>query len=453
MYFLYTLGLALWLLVGTPVWLWQMRRHGKHRSALRARLGNVPEQLRHHRKAPIFWVHAVSVGEVLAVSALVSALRTRHPRARIVVSTVTDTGQMLARKRFGAENVFYFPLDFRFAIRPYMEALRPQLIVIAETEFWPNFLRLAHASGARVAVVNARISDRSFPGYRRVRRWLAHILQNIDVLLAQTGQDRERLLAIGAPTERVQVAGNLKFDVPPPEPPPIVHQLRSALELAEASPVIVAGSTVEGEEPLLLRAFETVLTRHPRAVMVLAPRHPERFSHVAAMITDLAIRFWRRSEWQPSRSIAGRVFLLDSIGELASLYALATVAFVGGSLVERGGHNILEAAQYGIPVLVGPHTENFRDIVNLFRDAGAVRLVGPAELPLVLTELVENEPERKVMGQRALETLQAHRGATERTLQALEELLARAPQAGEDEAAGYVSTDNSGGSSAAEPLP
>src|SRR5207248_1784774 len=162
-------------------------------------------------------------------------------------------------------------------------------------------------------------------------------------------------------------------------------------------------------------AFETVLTRHPRAVMILAPRHPERFKHVAAMISELCIRFWRRSEWQPSWSIAGRVFLLDSIGELASRDGLATVAFVAGSLVERGGHNILEAAQYGIPVLVGPHTENFREIVNVFRDAGAVRVVGPAELPLALTELVENDAERRAMGQRALETVQAHRGATERT--------------------------------------
>jgi 3-deoxy-D-manno-octulosonic-acid transferase len=162
--------------------------------------------------------------------------------------------------------------------------------------------------------------------------------------------------------------------------------------------------------------------------MILAPRHPERFKHVAAMISDLGIRFWRRSEWQPSRSIAGRVFLLDTIGELAALYSLATVAFVGGSLVERGGHNILEAAQYGIPVLVGPHTENFRDIVNLFRDAGALRVVGPAELPLTLTELAEDEAQRQAMGQRALETLRAHRGATQRTVEALEVLLAAAPQ-------------------------
>lgn len=437
MYFIYSLGLALWLLLGTPVWLWQMRQ-GKHRAGLRARLGKVPEALRYHRKAPIIWVHAVSVGEVIAVHQLVAQLKLQHPRARIVVSTVTDTGQMLARQRFGPENVFYFPLDFSFAIRPYLEALQPALVVIAETEFWPNFLRLARQNGARVAVVNARISDRSFPGYRRVGRWLRRVLQNVDLLLAQTEQDRERLLAIGAPADRVRLAGNLKFDVPPPSPPPIVQQLRSALELAEAAPVIVAGSTVEGEEPLLLRAFETVLTRHPRAVMILAPRHPERFNHVVAMIADLGIRFWRRSEWHPSRSIAGRVFVLDSIGELAALYALATIAFIGGSLVERGGHNVLEAAQFGVPILVGPHTENFRDIVNLFRDAGALRVVGPAELPLVLAELSENAAQRAAMGERALDTLRAHRGATQRTLEALEKLFATAPRRGQEDAGNQV---------------
>jgi 3-deoxy-D-manno-octulosonic-acid transferase len=240
------------------------------------------------------------------------------------------------------------------------------------------------------------------------------------------------------------VAGNLKFDVPPPAPPPIVDQLRSALNLEEASPVIIAGSTMEGEEPLLLRSFETVLARHQRAVMILAPRHPERFNHMANMIADLEIRFWRRSEWQPSLPIAGRVFLLDSVGELASLYALATVAFVGGSLVERGGHNILEAARYGVPVLVGPHTENFRDIVNLFREAGAVRVVGPAELPLALTELTENDAQRMLMGQRALKTLQAQRGATERTLRLLQELLGEVSQGGQRDAASCVSTHNSG---------
>ena len=222
-------------------------------------------------------MHAVSVGEVLAVSELVRKLRQRFPKYRVVVSTTTATGQKLARKHFGEDSVFYFPLDFAFAIRPYLSVLRPQLIVLAETEFWPNFLRLAHASGARVAVVNARISDRSWPGYRRFRRILKRVLQNVDLFLAQTEEDASRLRDIGAPADRVQVSGNLKFDVSAPAPPPIVASLRSNFQQAGAGPVVVCGSTVEGEEGLLLRAFENVLASHPRAVMILAPRRPERF--------------------------------------------------------------------------------------------------------------------------------------------------------------------------------
>jgi 3-deoxy-D-manno-octulosonic-acid transferase len=318
--------------------------------------------------------------------------------------------------------VFYFPLDFAFAIRPYLSVLQPRLIVLAETEFWPNFLRLAHGSGARVAVVNARISDRSWPGYRRVRRILAGALRNVDLFLAQTGEDARRLRDIGAPAERVQVSGNLKFDVPAPAAPPIVASLRAAFRQAGAGPVIVCGSTVEEEEGLLLRAFENVLASHPRALMILAPRRPERFGEVAQLLEQLGIRFWRRSLWSGD-PIAGGVFLVDTIGELAALYALGDVAFVGGSLVPRGGHNIIEPAQHGVPIMVGNHTENFRDIVDLFQSEDAVRVVGPAEFPLVLMDLISNEAERVALGRRGAETLRSQMGATARTVEALEKML------------------------------
>jgi 3-deoxy-D-manno-octulosonic-acid transferase len=352
----------------------------------------------------------------------VGELRRRFPQYRVVVSTTTATGQKLAQKHFGAESVFYFPLDFAFAIRPYLTRLRPRLIVLAETEFWPNFLRLAHEAGSRVAVVNARISDRSWPGYRRVRRILARVLGNIDLFLTQTDEDARRLRGIGAPPERVQVSGNLKFDVAAPAAPPIVASLRATFQQAGAGPVVVCGSTVEGEEGLLLRAFENVLASHPRAVMILAPRHPERFGEVAKLLEQLGIHFWRRSLWSGD-PIAGGVFLVDTIGELASLYALGDVAFVGGSLVPRGGHNIIEPAQHGVPIMVGNHTENFRDIVGLFQSQDAVRAVGPAEFPLVVMDLLSNEGERVALGRRGAETLRSQMGATERTAKALERLL------------------------------
>jgi 3-deoxy-D-manno-octulosonic-acid transferase len=293
---------------------------------------------------------------------------------------------------------------------------------MAETEFWPNFLRLSRTGGARIAVVNARISDRSLPGYLRFRRWLRPVLDNISLFLTQTKEDAGRLTQIGAVAERVRVSGNLKFDVPPPAEITFVAQLRDALNLAGAGPVLVCGSTMEGEEPLLMRGFENVLASHRKAVMVLAPRHPERFDKVAGLLRQLGTKFWRRSEWR-GEPVAGGVFLLDSIGELASAYSLADMAFVGGSLVAHGGHNILEAAQFGVATVIGTSYQNFRDIVALFQQNQAVRIVGPAELPLVFMELMDSPQQRKALGQRALETLRQQKGATERTLQALAELM------------------------------
>jgi 3-deoxy-D-manno-octulosonic-acid transferase len=421
MYLLYSALLAAGLLVSLPYWMLGRRRHGKYREGLGERLGKVPPRL-HGQAGLAIWMHAVSVGEVLAVSELVGELRRRFPRYRVVISTTTATGQRLAKKHFGEENAFYFPLDFAFAIRPYLAMLQPQLIVLAETEFWPNFLRLAHESGAHVAVVNARISDRSWPGYRSLRRILARVLCNVDLFLAQTEEDARRLRGIGAPVERVQVSGNLKFDVAAPAPPAIVASLRSTFQQAAAGPVIVCGSTVEDEEGLLLRAFENVLAGQPRAVMILAPRHPERFGEVGKLLEQLGIRFWRRSLWSGD-PIAGGVFLVDTIGELSSLYALGDVAFVGGSLAPRGGHNIIEPAQHGVPIMVGNHTENFRDIVGLFQSQDAVRVVGPAEFPLVLMDLLSNEAERVALGRRGAETLRSQMGATRRTAEALERLM------------------------------
>lgn len=422
MYLLYSTLMAAGLLVSLPYWIFQMKRRGKYRLGLRQRLGSVPAKLQPPGSRCTIWVHAVSVGEVLAVSRLVDEMRRRWPAARVVVSTSTDTGQKLARTRFGAESVFYFPLDFAFAIRPYLQVLQPELVVIAETEFWPNFLRLSKRNGARLAVVNARISDRSWPGYRRLRWWLPGVISKVDLFLAQTYEDRKRLIDIGAPEDRVEVTGNLKFDVEPPSPPPVMASLRKSFQESGAGPILVCGSTVdEEEERILLQAFQNILASHPRSVMILAPRHPERFPVVASLLESIGIRFWRRSLWS-GEPVSGGILLLDSIGELAPVYGLADIAFVGGSLVPKGGHNIIEPARYGVPIVVGSHYENFRDIIGLFQAHDAVRIVGPAELPLVLMELISDEAERKTLGRRAAETWRSQTGATERTFAALERL-------------------------------
>jgi 3-deoxy-D-manno-octulosonic-acid transferase len=254
---------------------------------------------------------------------------------------------------------------------------------------------------------------------------LERTLANVDCFLAQSDEDRRRLVEIGAREGKVTVAGNLKFDVAPPVLPKIVTSLGENFAYSGAGPVLVCGSTLEGEEGSLLSAFRNILANHPKAVMVLAPRHPERFAEVAALVESLGFPLWRRSLWSGD-PVAGGIFLVDSIGELAALYSLATVAFVGGSLVPRGGHNILEPAFYGVPIVTGNHYENFRDVVNFFVSRNAVRIVGLAELPLVLMELIDSDSERATLGRNALAALESQRGATDRTVVTLLELMGTA---------------------------
>ena len=432
MYSLYSILLLLALVVSAPWWLLEMLRHGKYRAGLGERLGKVPDRLRHPAATNTIWIHAVSVGEVLAISRVIGELRSQLPAWRIVVSTTTDTGQKLARERFGENNVFYFPVDLPFAVRAYLQALGPKLLVLAESEFWPNLLHWARLSGAAVAVVNARVSDRSLPRYLRFQELLRPVMQNVQLFLAQSEEDARRLVRMGAPAERVQASGNLKFEVKPPLRPPIAAVF-SAIKREENGPLLVAGSTLDGEEAMLVEMFRQVLPRYPKAVMVLAPRHPERFDVVAALLELSGLRYQRRSQWKAGRPTAGDVFLLDSIGELASLYEFAEVAFVGGSLVPRGGHNVLEAAQFGTPILVGPYTENFRDIVDVFRDADALRVVTPQSLTATVLQLLEDRDQRAALGRRAFEVLRSQRGATGRTVSALLELLSQQGALGQAE--------------------
>ncbi len=423
MYWLYSVLLLLALVTTTPWWLLEMLRHGKYRAGWRERLGGVPERLFNRAAVETIWVHAVSVGEVMAISRVVEELKARLPGWRIVVSTTTDTGQKLARERFGESNVFYLPLDLPFAVRAYLQALRPKLLVLAESEFWPNLLRQTRQSGAAVAVVNARVSDRSLPGYLRARKLLRRVLQNVQLFLAQSDQDARRLVQMGATAEHVHVSGNLKFEVRPPAKPELMSRFAAALEREDIGPLLVAGSTLEGEETMLLETFRQVAPQYSSALLVIAPRHPQRFEPVAALLAASGLRYRRRSRWDGREPLAGGVFLLDSIGELARLYEFADLSFIGGSLVPRGGHNVLEAALFGAPILVGPHTENFRDIVEVFRQADALRVVTPQSLTATVLQLLENDDERRALGRRASEVMRSRQGATEPTVEALLELL------------------------------
>ena len=419
----YSLVLLLALLLSAPWWLLEMLRHGKYRAGLGERLGFVPKRLRRATPVETIWIHAVSVGEVLAVSRIVEDLEAKLPGWRIAVSTTTDTGQKLAQERFGASNVFYFPLDLTWALRAYLQVLKPRLLVLAESEFWPNLLHQASHAGVPVAVVNARVSDRSLPRYLPFRGLLQRVMRNVDQFLAQSDEDARRLVEIGAPAERVRVGGNLKFEVKTPAMTPFLQTFATATQRQDKGPMIVAGSTLEGEESMLLSCFRQVLALYRTATLVLAPRHPQRFAEVATLLEGSGMRWQRRAEWDGRQSLSGAVLLLDSIGELAGLYQLADVTFVGGSLVPKGGHNVLEAAQFGVAILVGPHTENFRDIISIFQRADALRIVTPESLTATVLELLQEEDKRRQLGERARQVMRAQRGATERTVDALLLLL------------------------------
>jgi 3-deoxy-D-manno-octulosonic-acid transferase len=393
---------------------------------------------------------------VLAVSRLVKTLDAALPEFFVAVSTTTRTGQELARERFGAERVFYCPLDLPWAVRSCLEALQPRLLVLVETEFWPNLLRGCYRRRIPVAVVNARISDRSWPRYRRLRWLWRPFLEPLGRVLAQSETDAARLKAIGCRPERVSVAGNLKFDVRAAEE---AEATRALKRLAAGLRLVVAGSTLEGEEAALLEAWPRLLAADAQLAMVLAPRHPERFGAVAALLDRSGLAWVRRSDWraaEPGSGTAGRlepavkaapawpsktapvrpgeaaqpgknplqpgqIVLLDTIGELASVYSLASVAFVGGSLIPAGGHNPLEPAQFGVPIVMGPHYANFRSITEDLLAHQALCIAAKEELAATLTGLLADSVRAEAMGERARQVFASQAGATGRSVEALQE--------------------------------
>jgi 3-deoxy-D-manno-octulosonic-acid transferase len=420
--FFYNLALLSGLLAGAPWWLWKMATTHKYREGLLERLGRVPPRMK--RERPLIWIHAVSVGEVLAISRLVNELDQTLPAQQLVISTTTRTGQTLARERFGANRVFYCPLDLPWAVRAYVRALQPRLLILAETEFWPNLLNGCFRRQIPVAVVNARISDRSWPRYQLLARLWKPILGRLSLILPQTETDAVRLKAIGCLPDRVFVAGNLKFDVRAANEAEATRILKS---LAPNLRFVVAGSTLDGEESALIDAWPALLQADSNLVLVLAPRHPERFGAVAALLANSAVSWIKRSDWklqsEPKPIAPGRIVLLDTIGELASVYSLAAVAFVGGSLVPAGGHNPLEPAQFGVPIVMGPHYANFRAIADDLLGRDALRIASKAEFPSTLSNLLLDPATSSAMGRRARQVFDQQAGATARSVHAIQNLL------------------------------
>lgn len=401
----------------------------KYRPSLRERFGRLPQSVHQPARGAI-WIHAVSVGEVLAVAPLVPRLRRRFPGRKIVVSTVTETGQELAARQLGVDATFYLPFDYAFACRQAFRAIQPELVLIAETEFWPRFLREAKRAGAWVAIVNGRISDRSLGKYRFWRNSMRPILSHVDLFLMQSEEDARRVRAIGAAEDRVLVSGNLKYDLALPAAAPVVTWLETEVERQQRHPLLIAGSIAAGEESLVLIAFGVVQGQWPRALLVLAPRRPDRFDAAARLAEESSRRVHRRSQLSfdsagdPPLEESASVLLLDSVGELAGLYRLADAVFVGGSLVPAGGHNILEPACFGKPPVFGPSVENFREIAAQFLKAGAaVQVSTPEELGDAWIELIQNGARREQMGRKARELVERNRGAAERSLERIAQLL------------------------------
>ncbi|MCU0250184.1 MAG: 3-deoxy-D-manno-octulosonic acid transferase [Vicinamibacterales bacterium] len=438
MYLLYSLAMLLVFLAASPYFLYQAVRHGKYAGSLLERLGLLPVSLNIDREASI-WIHAVSVGEALTARAIAGDLKTRYPHLRLFVSTTTMTGQRVAKQSFpAADGVFFFPIDLGFIVRRVLDIIRPQLFLMMETEIWPNLLRACRARGVRTIVINGRISTRSFPRYKRVKLLFRRVLTLVDRFCVQGEETAGRLAELGAPRERITITGSLKFDAL--QGPGSTGPARGGAErvlryfaVAEGRAVVVAGSTMPGEHEIVLRAFERVRTLAHNPLLVLAPRKPEHFGEAASLSRQSGFRTVLRSELAIDEEVRADVVVLDTIGELAQVYQAATVVFVGGSLVPTGGHNILEPAVFGKPIVFGPHMQNFAEIAEAFlAGRAAVQVESGRELEDALIELL-SEPEARVrLGDRARALVEANRGARERSLAAIAELLPLPPAAADN---------------------
>jgi len=452
LFFLYSLLTALGVLFALPYWAVGALRHGKYFSNLKERLGVSYSGLAGPQKGQgttAIWLHAVSVGEVLSGVALARGLKEQHPQRRLIVSTTTQTGQAIARERMSfADAIIYFPLDWGFVVKRALRAVRPGIVVVLETELWPNFLRETQRQGIPVVYLSGRISERSFGRYKRalgvfgflVRPFLKRVLSIPRAFRMQSEQDAARLSALGAPQDRIVVGGNLKYDLEVPPSTPLAEWLEREAVAGSRRPLVVAGSVVANEEPLALIAFGTAQGEHAHALLVLAPRKPERFDAAAEFIEESHRKFVRRSALGipgpngtgPSGlAVTARiaedvtVLLLDSIGELASLYRVADVVFVGGSLVPSGGHNILEPAAFGKIPVFGPHTENFAEMTARFVEAGAaIRAGSPEDVGVAWIELLRDPERMREMGAKARALVEGSRGATARALDDVRRLLA-----------------------------
>ena len=419
---LYTILLIFYL----PLFIYRVIVQGKNPGILFKRMGAPPLRISTDATGPSLWIHAVSVGEVKAIEPLVEVLALN--RDQLFISTITDSGQKVARSRFrDRARVFYLPFDWKWICRLYLRRLSPTCVLLAETEIWPGFISAAKSLDIPVLLINGRISDHSFCRYRQIRFFLRPLLHRISLFCVQTRQDLDRIIELGAVSSRVHQLGNLKYDYQLPQVPEQTEmlQLIQAVLKPDANDLLwICGSTREGEEQTLLEAFQSLRQEFPSLRLLLAPRHPHRVDEIARLTEDRQMSYLRRSELNSQNPDPPEVLLLDTIGELAYLYQLADVVFVGGSLVPTGGHNIIEVAYFSKPILFGPHMENFKEISAAFLGSDAAIQVGSGEeLPKKMGELLKDPSKRKALGANARQVIEDNQGAVGRTLEIVEGYL------------------------------
>lgn len=408
------------LMLASPVLLFRRLAHGKYRDGWSEKLwGQLPQR---NGTRPCLWLHAVSVGEVLQLRPLMKLLAGQQPDWDFVITTTTRTGLDVAKKEFSQHTVCYCPLDFSWAVRRAIQRVRPSAIALVELELWPNLVLTAQRLGVSLALINGRVSEKSFRGYRRIRPLIRRLLSCFDLLAAQNQEYAERLLALGAPRERLHITGSIKFDgAQPNRSNAKTIELREFFGLQANDAVFLAGSTQPPEEALALDTWQTLRTEFPNLRLILVPRHKERFEEVASLVTSRGLTLQRRSN---PRHQTADVMLLDTLGELGACWGLAGIAFVGGSLTRRGGQNMLEPAAYGAAVLFGPNTWNFRDIVEQLLTRDAARVVRSAEdLTAAVRDLLRSPASAAELGQRGSAFVAAQQGASARTV----DLLTRLP--------------------------
>jgi len=434
MYSLYSVLVLVLAVLASPWFIYQAVRYKKYVRSLGQRMGYLPVSFNMDADESI-WIHAVSVGEVLTARPLISELKRRYPNLRMFLSTTTMAGQQLARRSVqDVDAVFYFPFDLGFIVRRTLDLVRPKLFIMMETEIWPNLLRECRARGVKTAVVNGRLSPRSFPRYRLIRPLMRRVLEHIDKFLVQSEESARRFIDLGADPARVVVTGSLKFDSLEVSPTALQARSRDRVlryfRLSSSRPVIVAGSTMKGEEASVLRAFRKVRAAAPATLLVLAPRNPERFAEAEQLAQSEGWKVARRSDLAIDAEPRVDVVILDTIGELATIYQIATIVFVGGSIVATGGHNVLEPAVFGKPIVFGPHMENFLEIADAFVTNGAgVQLTDEAELEEAFLSLMSDPVRRARLGAAARALVEANRGANEKSITVLSALLPQEPRA------------------------